>query len=72
MKKKISIIVPVFNCAQYLKACLDSLINLQAVNELEVEIVVVDDGRQITLLRYVITMLKNMAMYLFFTRLIKV
>ena len=44
MKKKISIIVPVFNCAQYLKACLDSLINLQAVNELEVEIVVVDDG----------------------------
>ena len=43
-EKKISIIVPVYNCSYYLEDCLDSLVNLQSVDEVEVEVVIVDDG----------------------------
>ncbi len=40
--KKISIIIPSFNCAQYLGACLDSL--LQSSEVKPDEVIVVDDG----------------------------
>ena len=38
---KISIIVPVYNCAKYIKKCLDSLINQTFKN---IEIILVNDG----------------------------
>ena len=39
--KKISVIVPVFNVAQYLEQCLDSIIGQTYEN---LEIILVDDG----------------------------
>ena len=39
--KKLSIIIPVYNAAKFLKNCLDSMVNYK--NDL-VEIIVVDDG----------------------------
>lgn len=41
---KISIIVPVYNCANYLTGCLDSLVNLRQVDGISTEIILVDDG----------------------------
>ena len=41
MNNKISIIVPVYNVAQYLHACIDSIINQTYKN---IEVVLVDDG----------------------------
>ena len=40
-KVKISVIIPVYNCQQYLEQCLDSVIN-QTLKE--IEIICVDDG----------------------------
>ena len=41
MKKKVSIIVPVYNVENYLEICLDSLVN-QTLKE--IEIIIVNDG----------------------------
>ena len=41
--KKISVIVPVYNVEDYLKKCLDSLVN-QTINSSELDIIVVNDG----------------------------
>lgn len=43
MNKKISVIVPIYNCEKYLKECIESLINQTYTN---VEIILVDDGSQ--------------------------
>src|SRR5690606_30722711 len=43
MMPKISVIIPVYNAEKYLKRCLESLIN-SLVDELEVEIILVNDG----------------------------
>ena len=42
-QKKVSIIVPVYNCARYLPACLNSLVAQTYHN---IEILLVDDGSQ--------------------------
>ncbi|WP_018590331.1 glycosyltransferase family 2 protein [Terrisporobacter glycolicus] len=41
MDKKISIVVPVYNCEQYISKCLDSLVNQSYKN---IEIIIVNDG----------------------------
>src|SRR4030043_1295029 len=43
MEKQISIVIPTFNSAQVLKACLESLAN-QTVSGEAYEVIVVDDG----------------------------
>lgn len=39
--KKLSVVVPVYNVEQYLKRCVDSIINQNYPN---IEIILVDDG----------------------------
>ena len=41
MKKKLSIVIPVYNVEKFIKRCLDSIINQ---NEDNLEIILVDDG----------------------------
>lgn len=40
----ISIIVPVYNCEQWIRPCIDSLLHLEKPQGVECEIVVIDDG----------------------------
>ena len=41
--KKLSVVVPVYNVEEYLKRCVDSIINQDYPN---IEIILVDDGFQ--------------------------
>ena len=41
MKNKISVIIPVYNVKEYLKECIDSVINQSYKN---LEIILIDDG----------------------------
>lgn len=40
----ISIIVPVYNCVKWIGACIESIVNLNPVEGVSVEIILVDDG----------------------------
>ena len=42
---KLSIIVPVYNVEQYIRPCLESVLN-QELNEMEYEVILVNDGSQ--------------------------
>lgn len=42
-KYRMSVIVPVYNCEDYLASCLDSLLR-QTINKDELEVLLIDDG----------------------------
>lgn len=41
--KKVSIIIPVYNCEEYLKDCFDSIVN-QTMNKKDIEVIIINDG----------------------------
>lgn len=42
-KYRMSVIVPVYNCEDYLASCLDSLLR-QTISKDELEVLLIDDG----------------------------
>ena len=58
-KYRMSVIVPVYNCEDYLASCLDSLLR-QTISKDELEVLLIDDGSKDGSLAYARNMPKNM------------
>ena len=43
-KHKISVIIPIYNCAEWIEKCVNSILNQKLPNFYELQVVLVDDG----------------------------
>lgn len=43
-KHKISVIIPIYNCAEWIEKCVNSILNQKLPNSYELQVVLVDDG----------------------------
>ena len=43
-RHKISVIVPIYNCAEWIEECVNSILNQKLPNSYELQVVLVDDG----------------------------
>lgn len=57
-KYRMSVIVPVYNCEDYLASCLDSLLR-QTISKDELEVLLIDDGSRTAVSAYARNMPKT-------------